>query len=112
MRIDNGVITRGEDGFAGENRGGYTLVGERSVNDGVGDTYASDVDGAGAKESFEDGEEHGSGSSRRASLSFRRAFLDMRTRGRMEPSGRQRRVVKRGVTLPVWSIKRLTSLRR
>ena len=103
MRIDNGVIARGEDGGAGENRFSDTLIGEGTVDDGVGDPYAGDMNGAGAEEFFEEGEEegHGSGSSRRASLSFRRAFLERRMRGRMEPSGRQRKVVKRVVTLPV-----------
>ena len=76
---------------------------KRTVDDGVGDTYAGDVDGAGAEEFFEESDEegHGSDSSRSASLSFRRAFLE-----------KQRKVVKRGVTLPVSSTKRLTRLRR
>ena len=30
MRIDNGVIARGEDGFAGENRRGESLIRERA----------------------------------------------------------------------------------
>lgn len=53
MRIDNGVIAGREDGGTGENRIGYTLVGKGTVDDGVGDTYAGDVDGAGAEEFFE-----------------------------------------------------------
>ena len=47
MRIDNGVIARGEDGFAGENRRGESLIGERTVDDRIGDPYTGDVDGAG-----------------------------------------------------------------
>ena len=62
MWIDNGVIAGRKDGIAGENWRGYTLVGKRSVNDGVGDPYAGDVDGAGAEELFEDGEDDGHGS--------------------------------------------------
>ena len=62
MRIDNGVIAGGEASGARENRIGYTLVGEGSVNDWVCDPYAGDVDGAGAEELFEDGEEEGHGS--------------------------------------------------
>ena len=55
MRIDNGVIARGEDGFAGENRRGESLIRERTVDDWVGDPYAGDVDGAGAEKFFEEG---------------------------------------------------------
>ena len=59
MRIDNGVIARGEDGFAGENRRGESLIRERTVDDRVGDPYAGDVDGAGAEKFFEEGAEEG-----------------------------------------------------
>ena len=45
MRIDNGVIARGEDGFARENRRGESLIRERTVDDRIGDPYAGDVDG-------------------------------------------------------------------
>ena len=62
MRIDNGVIAGREDSGTGENRISNTLVRERTVNDGVGDPYAGDVNGAGAEELFEDGEEEGHGS--------------------------------------------------
>ena len=33
------------------------MIGEGTVDDRVGDAYAGDVDGAGAEEFFEDGEE-------------------------------------------------------
>jgi len=59
MRIDNGVIARGEDSFAGENRRGESLIRERTVDDWVGDPYAGDVDGAGAEKFFEEGAEEG-----------------------------------------------------
>ena len=59
MRIDNGVIARGEDGFAGENRRGESLIGERTVDDRIGDPYTGDVDGAGAEKFFEEGAEEG-----------------------------------------------------
>lgn len=94
MRIDNGVIRWGDNGRTGENRWREAVVRERPADRYVGDIQAGDVDGSGAKESLEDGEEdgveHRSGSSLSESLSLRRSFLDMRTRGRMEPLGRQR----------------------
>ena len=59
MRIDNGVIARGEDGFVGENWRGKLLIRERIVDDRIGDFYVGDVDGVGVEKFFEEGVEEG-----------------------------------------------------